>query len=153
MASLYASTSEADMPQTAVQAPKPDEYLESRHSSISSESSCASKTSAQNAEQSAILTKHPASGQAYCSAPRPAVTYPTDPLSREYPKPTEEVDLEEMLARKPLRWSLAHYIKERPIREPPNPMDDKQRVARDLETKKKELLEAKEQIQKLNISK
>ncbi|TLD23205.1 hypothetical protein PspLS_07301 [Pyricularia sp. CBS 133598] len=33
-----------------------------------------------------------------------------DPLLREFPKPPEQVDIEEMLTRPPGKWSLGHYF-------------------------------------------
>ncbi|KAK0748666.1 hypothetical protein B0T21DRAFT_380443 [Apiosordaria backusii] len=34
-----------------------------------------------------------------------------DPLSTQFPAPVTEASLEEMLARKPGRWSLTHYVR------------------------------------------
>lgn len=153
MASPHASTTDAATPQMTSQTLGPVDCLSSRHNSVSSESSGTSGTNAKDAAQSIVLAKPPVSSSTNRLTYQPTSCYCNDPLSRDYPKPTGEVNLDEMLARKPTKWSLAHYIKQRPIREPPNPMNAEQGVVQDLAIKKRELLEAKEQIQRLNIPK
>lgn len=83
----------------------------------------------------------------------PSQTADVDPLSRTFPKPTEDVDLDEMLARKPLKWTLGHYVKEAATREPSKPAEDKDRLAQDMEAKKREMLAAKEEIRRLSAGK
>lgn len=54
-----------------------------------------------------------------------------------------------MLARKPLKWTLGHYVKAAATREPSKPEEDKARLAQDMEAKKREMLAAKEEIRRL----
>lgn len=54
----------------------------------------------------------------------------------------------EMLKRKPLKWSLGHYIAS-PTRDLEDPFDHREKVAQDMEAKKGELLAAKEEMRKL----
>lgn len=96
--------------------------------------------------------KFPAPSSTFAAIPKPESRCPVDPLARDYPKPTGEINLDEMLASKPGKRSLAHYISVTPFREPTNAMQDKRWVAQDLEAKKRELLAAREQIQRLGIS-
>jgi len=56
-----------------------------------------------------------------------------------------------MLARKPLKWSLGHYVKEAPTREPSKPLEDKNRIFQDMEAKKREMLLVKEEIRRLSV--
>lgn len=151
MASLRASVPEAAMSQTTSNMARPEDRLQSRHNSISSESSGVSNSSAQEALKCSVLTKLPVPSSTFATILGPESKYPVDPLSRDYPKPTGEVNLDEMLARKPVKRSLAHYISEIPLRERTNAMKDKRWVAQDLEEKKRELLEAKKEIQRLSI--
>lgn len=58
-----------------------------------------------------------------------------------------------MLARKPLKWTLGHYVKEVSTREPSRPAEDKGRVAQDMEAKKMEMLVVKEEIRRLSAGK
>lgn len=115
----------------------------SRRSSVASgTSSVDSSSSAEQAMRS--------SSPSQCSAEQ---TGDVDPLSRTFPKPTEDVDLDEMLARKPLKWTLGHYVKEAATREPSKPAEDKDRLAQDMEAKKREMLAAKEEIRRLSAGK
>lgn len=126
----------------------------SRKSSISSNSSGASASSAQQAvDASAAVAEQPATSLLpLLSNPVPAPQ--VDPLSRDYPKPTEEVNVAEMLSRKPMKWSVNHYIKETAaLRAASTPtVEDRGRAARELEDRKRELLAAKEEIRRLALS-
>lgn len=118
---------------------KPWDHANSRKSSISSQISGASATSAQFSES---------------LYPRPEPSYPVDPLAREYPKPTKDLDVREALNRKPGKWTLGHYIKETPVRNSQQVNErDPDKIARDLEAKKQELLKAKEEIRALSFPK
>lgn len=149
----YVSTPEALESQIGNNIPGPSGFSHSRQSSISSESSGVSTSSAQRAVQSSVAATQSASVSSVSFALQPDPAYPIDPLSRDYPKPTGEVNLDEMLARKPKKWTLGHYITETSTRKLPNPVEDKQQIVQDLEAKKRELLDAKEYIQKLTIPK
>lgn len=118
-------------------------YQSSRKSSISSQSSGMSASSAHQAAQpSALATAHAGAASQL------------DPLSREYPQPTGEVDVSEMLSRKPMKWSIGHYIKETPSRTASSQtMDDKEEAARQMEARKRELLKAKEELRQWALSK
>lgn len=131
------------------------DHATSRKSSISSQHSGASATSAQHAVESAGLTKQPPTAQFSDSLyPRPEPSYPVDPLAREYPKPTQDLDVREALNRKPGKWTLGHYIKETPVRNSQQAHErDPEKIARDMEAKKQELLKAKEQIRALSLPK
>lgn len=136
--------------------PGPRDHIRthSRQSSISSESSGASASSAQRAVKSSAVTKEPPTTEHLEDVLPPAISASQmDPLSRDYPKPTEEVNVSEMLNRTPMKWTLGHYIKEKPTREPLSPHEDREQDARTLEDKKKELMKAKEEIRKLSIPK
>ncbi|KAF3770000.1 hypothetical protein M406DRAFT_325476 [Cryphonectria parasitica EP155] len=117
----------------------PSEHTRSRQSSISSNDSGASAGSA---------------GQ---QAPPPfhasLAEQQLDPLSRAYPKPAQEIDVREALARKPMKWTLGHYFKETPTREPHAQTVDRATRALDLEAKKRELLKAKDEIRMLALPK
>lgn len=115
----------------------------SRKSSISSQSSGMSASSIHQAAQSfALSTAH--------AAPASQL----DPLSRDYPQPTGEVDVSEMLNRKPMKWSVGHYIKETPSRTASSQMrEDKEEAARQMEARKRELLKAKEEMRQWALSK
>jgi hypothetical protein len=76
-----------------------------------------------------------------------------DPLTRTFPKPSEEVDLDEMLSRKPLKWTLGHYVKEASMREQTKPVEDRHRLAQDMEAKKKEMLAVKEEMRQISAGK
>lgn len=121
--------------------------LQSRRSSIASgTSSVDSASSAEKGLPPQTTATSSSSSSSTCSQVDPA--YPVDPLSRTFPEPTEDVDVAEMLERKPLKWTLGHYIKT-PTREPSDPFDDKEKVALDMEARKRELLAAKEEMQRL----
>lgn len=134
---------------------KPWDHANSRKSSISSQISGASATSAQHAVESSGLAKQPPTAQFSESLyPRPEPSYPVDPLAREYPKPTEDLDVREALNRKPGKWTLGHYIKETPVRNSQQVNErNPDKIARDMEAKKKELLKAKEEIRALSFPK
>ncbi|KAL6859623.1 hypothetical protein J3F83DRAFT_748391 [Trichoderma novae-zelandiae] len=63
-------------------------------------------------------------------------------LSRDYPKPADEVDIKEALERQPGRWSLQGQIKANQMRAQGAALlpDDKERKARAFEEAKRELL-------------
>lgn len=69
-----------------------------------------------------------------------------DALSRHFPKPAQESSVEEMLARPPQKWSLGAYVKS--AREARAPVQDKEQQARAFADTKKELLAAKEALQR-----
>jgi len=70
-----------------------------------------------------------------------------DPLRREYPKPTHEPTIDELLARRPLKWSFSHHRVH--ARDVVAPAFDKDREAAELERTKMELLRAREEMQRL----
>ncbi|KAL1873452.1 hypothetical protein VTK73DRAFT_950 [Phialemonium thermophilum] len=72
---------------------------------------------------------------------------PVDVLSRQYPPPPPEVNLDEMLARPPQKWSLGHYVKN--AREPRQRTLDKEQQEREFANTKRELLAAKEQLRQM----
>lgn len=77
-----------------------------------------------------------------------------DPLTREYPRPIEDLDVREALERKPGRWTLGHYIKATPVRSLQEAREwDPEKVARDMEAKKQELMRAKDEIRGLTLPK
>ncbi|KAL7785523.1 hypothetical protein V8C37DRAFT_393920 [Trichoderma ceciliae] len=67
---------------------------------------------------------------------------PLPPLSREYPKPAKDVDVQEALERQPGRWSIQGQIKANQTRaqSAASRLDEKARKARDFEAAKRELL-------------
>lgn len=127
----------------------------SRKSSISSQDSGVSASSAQRAVESSALTKQlPTAGLTESLYPRNEPCYPIDPLAREYPKPAKDLDVREALNRKPGRWTLGHYIKETPVRDSQQAREcNSEKVARDMEAKKQELLRAREEIRALSLPK
>lgn len=85
----------------------------------------------------AATPSSPSPSSSQCSVEQ---TGDVDPLARTFPKPTEDVDLDEMLARKPLKWTVGHYVKEAATREWSRPpAEDKDRLAQDMEAKKEEI--------------
>lgn len=128
-----------------------------RQSSVSSESSRDSISSAQQAILPAIIAdtiQPPILTFTQPYVPKTNPPYPVDALARSFPKPTEELDVKEALSRKPGRWTLAHYIKETPVRDPEEVREqDREKIARDMEAKKQELLRAREEIQKMALPK
>lgn len=116
-------------------------YPHSRRSSVGSidSSSGAPKTLNSTATSSSASSIHSPGESAY----------PVDPLSRTFPKPSEEVNLDELLERKPLKWTVGHYIKT-PTREHSDPFEDKEKIAHDMEARKRELLAAKEELRRLS---
>ncbi|KAL1871397.1 hypothetical protein Daus18300_004764 [Diaporthe australafricana] len=133
--------------------------LDTARASRSRRSSVASGTSSVDSSSSveqAIRSSAAATSSSPSSSPSQGCADPAcevDPLSRTFPKPTEDVNLDEMLARKPLKWTLGHYVKEAPSREPSKPVEDKDRLAQDMEAKKKEMPAAKEEILRLSAGK
>lgn len=138
--------------------------LSSTSSESSGASSGASSSSLQQALQSypgvhptktvATTTPAPAtntlSKPAVPSAPSApsAHNHPMDPLQCAYPKPTEELDMNEALNRTPGRWTLAHYIKKTPV------LDfEEARIAREREheANKEGLRRAKEELGKMTL--
>ncbi|KAL2143361.1 hypothetical protein VTI28DRAFT_10540 [Corynascus sepedonium] len=86
--------------------------------------------------------------------PRRSATYivAPEPLSRDYPKPTEEATLEEMLARKPCKHSLGHYVrnpKESNIHHEPRTEAEFAERARKFEEIKRELRMDRERLASL----
>ncbi|KAL2181759.1 uncharacterized protein P884DRAFT_10081 [Thermothelomyces heterothallicus CBS 202.75] len=90
-----------------------------RSPSISSTSTAPSEQQQQQQQQQldhpqrSHTTPAPASEDDRPPAPRRSATHVValDPMSREYPKPTQELSLDEMLARKPGKHSLSHYLR------------------------------------------
>ncbi|PSS03798.1 hypothetical protein BD289DRAFT_478284 [Coniella lustricola] len=142
-------------PEPMASLPKPSEMMPratiSRHSSVSSESSGASASSAQQATQLLPQPQTPLSRETLLHPQLLAAQL--DPLSRDYPKPVHEIDVREALARKPIKWTLGHYISEQSAAEPRPKTTDRETISRDLEAKKRELLQAKEDILKLTLPK
>ncbi|KAM6488024.1 hypothetical protein HDV62DRAFT_9837 [Trichoderma sp. SZMC 28011] len=70
------------------------------------------------------------------------LTNPLPPLSREYPKPVNEIDVKEALERQPGRWSIQGQMKANQIRAQHAALrpEDKDQKARDFEAAKRELL-------------
>ncbi|KAI6359887.1 hypothetical protein MCOR25_006930 [Pyricularia grisea] len=66
--------------------------LRGRNSAIASSSSFSSSTSLESNRTTSLTERQ------------------RDPLLREFPKPPEQVDIEEMLTRPPGKWSLGHYF-------------------------------------------
>lgn len=127
------------------------DYADTRHSSVSSESSEASASSAHRALQSSALANHPpALSHSVPGLHKPAQV---DPLSRVFPKPAQEINVLEALAREPLKWSLGHYIKKAPMGDLDGQIQDKEKAARDKDAKKRLLMEAKEEIRRLSLPK
>lgn len=131
------------------------DHRHSRQSSISSQQSGASTSSAQHAVESSVLTKQPPTAEfTELLQPRPEPSHPIDPLAREYPKPIEELDVREALNRKPGRWTLGHYIRETPVRSAQESREqDPEKVVRDIEAKKQEMLRARDEIRALFLPK
>ncbi|KAK0711094.1 hypothetical protein B0H67DRAFT_646501 [Lasiosphaeris hirsuta] len=77
----------------------------------------------------------------------PAPKVRLDAMSREFPKPTHEPSLEEMLARPAQKWSLSHYVKNARDRKPP--VVDKEKQAQDFEKTKNSLRQAREDLLRL----
>ena len=148
----YVSALEATQPSTSGTMDITREPRSRRSSVASGTSSVDSSSSAEQAIRSsaAATPLSPSSSSSHCPADQPC---DVDPLSRNFPKPTEDVDLDEMLARKPLKWTLGHYVKEVSTREPSRPAEDKGRVAQDMEAKKMEMLVVKEEIRRLSAGK
>ena len=69
------------------------------------------------------------------------VTTKLDPMQRQFPKPTEEPTLDELLARPPLKHSVSHYVKN--ARDARKPTVDAEEERKQLEKLKAELLAAK----------
>ncbi|KAK5990005.1 hypothetical protein PT974_08268 [Cladobotryum mycophilum] len=73
---------------------------------------------------------------------------PLPPLSREFPKPEDEVDVKAALQRQPGRWSIKGQIEaaQRRTNQPSSPVDEKERRSRDLEAAKRQLMAFHETI-------
>lgn len=144
------------IPGSTASQPKPIEVMPratiSRHSSVSSESSGASASSTQQVVQPPILATQSQTPQETSLHPQ-LLAAQLDPLARDYPKPAQEIDVREALARKPIKWTLGHYISEQSTAEPRPKTADRETISRDLEAKKRELLQAKEDILKLSLPK
>ncbi|KAK4165307.1 hypothetical protein QBC43DRAFT_287857 [Cladorrhinum sp. PSN259] len=70
------------------------------------------------------------------------VKHVVDPLSREFPKPAHEPTLDELLARKPGKWSLNHYVKNaKDISLQPEQPANVEARRREMEEAKRRLLE------------
>lgn len=147
----YVSAVDATQPSTSGTMDIAREPRSRRGSVASGTSSVDSSSSAEQAIRSsaAATPSSPSSSSSQSPAEQPC---DVDPLSRNFPKPAEDVDLDEMLARKPLKWTLGHYVKEVSTREPSRPAEDKDRVAQDMEAKKREMLAVKEEIRRLSAS-
>lgn len=136
-----------------------------RQSSVSSSSSKNSLSSLQQALQSypaaaaAATNTSTSTSTTTTTAPAshtkfPSAAHPIDPLSRDYPKPTEELNVREALDRKPRKWTLAHYIKETPVLDFEEAREkDRERIAREREERKQELLHAKEELRRMMLPK
>ncbi|KAL2128045.1 hypothetical protein VTI74DRAFT_9792 [Chaetomium olivicolor] len=74
-----------------------------------------------------------------------------DTMSRSFPKPAHEPSLDELLARKPPKWSLGHYVKNARVRADvaAEQQQQEEERARKFEEAKRELLRAKEEIERL----
>ncbi|KAK3692531.1 hypothetical protein B0T22DRAFT_475443 [Podospora appendiculata] len=88
----------------------------------------------------------PALSSAVSAPPRPVRQ---DAMTKTFPKPTRELSVEEMLARPAQKYSLGHYIKN--ARDCRMPVVDKAKSAQDFADVKRELLRAKEDLQRLSI--
>ncbi|KAL0931857.1 uncharacterized protein CTRU02_212811 [Colletotrichum truncatum] len=73
---------------------------------------------------------------------------PLPPLSREFPKPTDKIDVEEALARKPGRWSIKGSLAAGNARVAPVIDEEKEKAKRKqaLEDAKKSLFAASESL-------
>ncbi|KAK3333435.1 hypothetical protein B0T19DRAFT_440196 [Cercophora scortea] len=72
-----------------------------------------------------------------------------DAMTKSFPKPTRELSVEEMLARPAQKHSLSHYLKN--ARDCRVPVVDKAKSAKDFADAKRDLLRAKEELQRLSI--
>lgn len=123
-----------------------DSYFPSSHrSSISSGSDLVLPDVVERPVQPRTTTDV-SSTSSITSTASPLKRNPIDPLSRNYPIPAKEIDLDEMLARPPKKWTLGHYIKESPVRETAPPVQDKEKRALDLAAAKKDLLQGWENL-------
>ncbi|KAK4043206.1 hypothetical protein C8A01DRAFT_32696 [Parachaetomium inaequale] len=82
-------------------------------SSTSTASTAASELQLPHQPQRSHTTPAPASQDERPPAPRRSATevVAPEPMSRQFPKPTHEPSLDELLARKPGKFSLSHYVK------------------------------------------
>ncbi|KAK0623543.1 hypothetical protein B0T14DRAFT_495006 [Immersiella caudata] len=83
------------------------------------------------------------------TAARPSIKH--DAMTCHFPKPTEELNLDEMLAREPRKHTLGHWFKNG--KEVRLPETTPAQQAKAFEDAKKELLRAKEEMLKLYIGK
>ncbi|KAK4456280.1 hypothetical protein QBC34DRAFT_14283 [Podospora aff. communis PSN243] len=74
-----------------------------------------------------------------------------DAMTTHFPKPTEEINVAEMLARKPPKHTLSHWFKNG--KDVKLPVHTPAQQAKDFEDTKNELLRAKEELLKLPINK
>ncbi|KAL2164593.1 hypothetical protein VTH06DRAFT_3810 [Thermothelomyces fergusii] len=101
--------------------------------------------------QRSQTTPAPASEDDRPVAPRRSATHVValDPMSREYPKPTQELSLDEMLARKPGKHSLSYYLrhpKESKITDEPRTAEEFAERARKFEETKQKLRMDRERL-------
>lgn len=151
--SIYPSAAPTETAQSRSRAP-------TRQSSYSSESSGESSSSLQQALQSypgvstTSTTPQPPVIDKEIKSATSTARHPIDPLARDYPKPAKELDVREALNRKPGRWTLGHYIKETPVLDFEEAREkDKERVEREQEARKEEMLRAKEELRKMALPK
>lgn len=122
-----------------------DSYFPSSHrSSVSSGSDFILPDAAERPVQPRTTTE--SSTSTTTSTTSPMKRNPIDPLSRDYPIPAKEIDLDEMLARPPKKWTLGHYLKETPLRETAPAVQDKEKRALELAAAKKDLLQGWENL-------
>lgn len=100
--------------------------------------------------QSDLINSVSAAAKSAVSKPQSIPSRPPivklDTMSRSFPKPAGELSVEELLARKPHKWALGHWVENaRPLKAP---VVDKEKLAKEFEKEKMELLRAKEELQK-----
>ncbi|KAK4173954.1 hypothetical protein QBC36DRAFT_49166 [Triangularia setosa] len=111
---------------------------------------CGSSTSSLSSSTSSLCP--PAPPRRHVTAPVIHVQPPVpgrkqirvDPLSTQFPAPVAEASLEEMLARKPGRWSLTHYVKNAKV-----VAEREVVVVDDAEKKRREMEEVKRELRRL----
>ncbi|KAF9874111.1 hypothetical protein CkaCkLH20_08483 [Colletotrichum karsti] len=104
-----------------------------------------SQSSATNSSRTSAEIQRPA----VTSAPvKPKAANPLPPLSRDFPKPTEEIDVAEALSRKPGRWSIQGTITAKNARVFPPVDEEKEKAKRqqNLADVKKSLFAAKDSL-------
>ncbi|KAH7170290.1 hypothetical protein EDB81DRAFT_876328 [Dactylonectria macrodidyma] len=77
---------------------------------------------------------------------------PISPLQRDFPEPSQDVDVKSLLERQPGRWSIQGQITANQQRTKPTPSEDelKERRAREFEAAKKDLLAFHDNLQPPN---